>query len=105
MSADPNPVLDVRDEIEETLCFANVIPETVKAGDKLNLEVVQSGATVSYKSALYDKTNKAWGASTAMTAGTSGEFTAPTTAGLYAITASASGYASWTTTVYVEAAS
>lgn len=105
MSADPNPVLDVRDEIVETLCFADVIPETVKAGDKLNLAVVQSNATVSYKSSLYDKTTKTWGDFVDMTAGTNGEFTAPTTAGLYAITASASNYAPWTTTVYVESAS
>lgn len=103
MSADPNPVFDVRSEIEETLCFAEVIPETVKAGDKLDLSVVQSGATVTYTSSKYDSTNKTWGASTTMQA-VSGNYTAPSTAGLYAITASATGYASWTTTVYVEAA-
>lgn len=102
MSAYPDPILNVRELVEETLCYAEVIPETVKSGDKLNLAVVQSGVSVTYKSSLYDDTNKVWGAETDLTAGTGGEYTAPSTAGLYAITVSATGYAPWTTTIYVE---
>lgn len=100
MSADPNPIMDARSLCQETLCFADVIPDTVKAGETLSLSVVQS-VTPTFKSKLY--ANGTWGAETELSAGASGAYTAPSTAGLYAITASATGYASWTTTVYVEA--
>lgn len=100
MSADPNPIMDARSLCQETLCFSDVIPDTVKAGETLSLSVVQS-VTPTFKSKLY--ANGTWGAETELNAGTGGAYTAPSTAGLYAITASATGYASWTTTVYVEA--
>lgn len=103
MSADTEPVWDASGEIMETLCFDKAIPDTVKAGDSIPLGVVQSGVTATYESSMWDKTNKKWGEAADMTVtnGT-GKFT---TAGLYKITAKASGYGSWTTTVRVVAAS
>ena len=100
MSADPNPIMDARSLCQETLCFADVVPDTIKAGEKLSLSVVQD-VTATFTSSLY--TNGTWGATTSLTAGTDGSYTAPTTAGLYAITANAEGYAPWTTTVLVVA--
>lgn len=102
MSADPTPILNARSLCKETLCFADVVPDTVKSGERINLSVVQS-ATVTYKvTKIADN-----GAETDEASAVSGNvFTAPAGGGLYAITANASGdeYAPWTTTVYVEAA-
>lgn len=103
MSADPDPIMDCRDLVEETLCFADAIPEHAKAGADVNLSLVQANVTATYKTSLYDKVNKTWGTETLLTV-TNGKATLPNMAGLYAITASANGYASWTTTIYVEAA-
>ena len=99
MSADPNPVMDARSLCQETLCFADVVPDTCEVGAEINLSVVQSAtATFSAKKISQD------GAETAATdAITGNKFTAPAGGGLYAITASATGYAPWTTTIYVEA--
>lgn len=100
MSADPNPVLDARSLCEESLCFADVVPDTVKAGDKVNLSVVQTGTTATFTAAKVNEN----GTETPETSAISGNvFTAPDGGGLYAITASATGYASWTTTTFVEA--
>lgn len=101
MSADPVPVLNARPEIMETLCFAEVIPETVEAGSTLNLSLVQS-VTATYTTSLYSDATKSWGEAASLTVA-NGVATAPSTVGLYAITATANGYAPWTTTVYVEA--
>lgn len=101
MSADPNPILNARDLCQETLCFADVIPDTVVAGAQLTLSVVQSGASVTYTVAKINDN----GTETPDTKAISGStFTAPSQSGLYAITASATddSYAPWTTTVYVE---
>lgn len=99
MSADPNPILNARDLCQETLCFADVIPDTVVAGTQLTLSVVQSSAQANYAVAKINDN----GTETPNTQAISGStFTAPSTSGLYTITASATGYASWTTTVYVE---
>ena len=100
MSADPTPILNARPLCQETLCFADVVPDEVKAGDKINLSVVQSEETVTFSSFLINE-NGTEGEKTAISGK---EFTAPSTAGLYGITASATGYASWTTTVYVSSA-
>jgi hypothetical protein len=105
MSADPNPVLDARSLCEETLCFADVVPDTIPArtgtsATTIKLSVVQSGATVAYSASKI----AADGTETPDASAINDDvFTAPSTGGLYAITASATGYASWTTTVYVEA--
>lgn len=108
MSADENYWFDLRNELLEPLYFAEVIPETVKQGDKINATVVQSAASVTYK--YY--TVAANGEVTEITSG-SEPFTnangiltvaaSATTGKVYAIEASATGYASWATTVYVEA--
>ena len=105
MSADPNPILDARSLCQETLCFADVIPETVTMPSTgtvtLNLGVVQS-TTPTYTIAKYS--GGVWTTSTDITtSGTTGTVTA-SASGLYSITASATNYAPWTTTVYVEAA-
>ena len=100
MSADPNPVLDARSLCQETLCFADVVPDTVKAGDKITLSVVQTSASATFTAA---KINANGTETPEVSAISDSVFTAPTGGGLYAITASATGYASWTTTVYVEA--
>lgn len=101
MSADPTPILNARSLCKETLCFASVVPDTVKAGDKINLSVVQTSATVLYTAKKIADDGK----ETDAEAITGSVFTAPAGGGLYAITASdsASTYAPWTTTVYVEA--
>ena len=114
MSADPTPVMDCRSDgiIEETLCFSDVIPEHAKVGDKLNLSVVQSSASASFKWFVISNSNP--GAEIAEADKTAivldngqwtislGTTTAPK---LIGIEASASGYAPWVTTVYVESAS
>lgn len=100
MSADPKPVLNARDLCIETLCFADVIPDTVEAGAEITLSVVQSGATVTFSAAQIAADG---GESAATSAITGNKFTAPVDGGLYAITATATGYAPWTTTVFVEA--
>lgn len=102
MSADPTPVLDARDECQETLCFADVVPDEVKSGDKIILSVVQSTSNATFTA---KKVNKDGTESDVGTTAISGNtFTAPSITGLYAITASATDYAPWTTTVYVKSA-
>lgn len=102
MSADDSPILNVRDLIKETLCFADAIPESIKSGDAVNVGVVQSDATVTYTQANVN-IDGTLGEGTSLTA-TNGVATITNAlGGLIAITASAEGYASWTTTIYVEA--
>lgn len=99
MSADPNPVLDARSMCQETLCFEDVVPDTVKAGDKITLSVVQTSASATFTASKINEN----GTETPETSAINGAaFTAPAGGGLYAITASATGYAPWTTTVFVE---
>lgn len=100
MSADPTPVLDARSLCQETLCFADVVPDTVKAGDEITLIVVQTSASANFTAAKINENGTETPEASAISGGV---FTAPAGGGLYAITASATGYASWTTTVYVEA--
>lgn len=104
MSGDDKPILNVRDEIQETLCFANAIPDTIKSGDTVNLSVVQKDATVTYTQQAInsDGTNKGSSSSVAVSEGQAS--ISLSGGGLVAITASANNYASWTTTIYVEPA-
>lgn len=104
MSASVTPVYNARPEIMETLCFASSIPETIKLTDTIDLSVLNKGATLVTYSAvkIADGTNEETDATADVTT------TDPTkvsfsSAGLYAITAKATDYGSWTTTVYVEA--
>ena len=111
MSADPNPIFDTRPLCQETLCFADPIPETVNAGDDLPLDVVQN-VTVKYSYITYDTSTSAWGNTwTELTSSTSGKYLAPTPSSestLYAIkvedAATSPTYAPWTTTVYINKA-
>lgn len=99
MSADPVPVLDARPFCTETLCFASVVPDDIDAGKTITLSVVQLNANETYTA----KKIAPNGAETEDNSVITGKvFTAPATGGLYAITASATGYAPWTTTVYVN---
>ena len=100
MSADPTPILNARPLCQETLCFADVVPDEVKAGDTITLSVVQTNANATFTSAKINDD----GTEGATTDVTGNKFVAPTSEGLYAITAKATGYASWTTTVYVSPA-
>jgi hypothetical protein len=102
MSAEAEPVLNARPEIIETLCFKSAIPESIKVGETIDLSVVQSSAVVTTTiKKIADGTNAETDATNAFTI-TSNIATATAT-GLYAIKVSASGYAPWVTTVYVEA--
>jgi hypothetical protein len=101
MSADPNPILNARDLCQETLCFADVVPDEMKQSEIITLGVVQTSTGVTYSAKKINND----GTETDMASAIDGnKFTAPTQGGLYAITASASNYAPWTTTVYVHSA-
>lgn len=106
MSANPTPIFNGRGlSIQETLCFAGAIPENVIKGSTLNLSVVQTGATVTYSYKTISGENNTEGNDTDITSDVlNGEWQIPNSvSGLIAITASASNYAPWTTTVYVSA--
>lgn len=104
MSASVTPVFNARNEVEETLCFASAIPATVKVGETIDLSVIQSGvtATVSAKK-IADGTNVETDATTSVSSTDISKVTI-SAEGLYALTVSATNYAPWTTTVYVESA-
>ncbi len=103
MSASVTPVFDARSEIIETLCFASVIPSTVKSGEKIDVSLVQEVATATYKQFTINA-NGTKGEEMDASPDTDKQLTLTTT-GLIGITVSdsADGYAPWTTTVYVEA--
>ncbi len=105
MSADATPVYNARDEIAETLCFASSIPATIKIGSKIDLSVIQSVVTPSYKIVKIASDGTESDATAVLTATNPKEATI-SEAGLFAITVSDATreYASWTTTVYVESA-
>lgn len=119
MSADDDPILDCRGDVQETLCFAEVVPENIKIGDKINVSLVQSTLSSSSGGLTYKvfeiSKNGTKGTENTVSPDSSGYIafasatatnaTVATANKLYGITASATGYASWTTTVYVNAAS
>lgn len=108
MDAEVTPIWDARGEIIETLCFADEIPATVKTGVAIDFGVKQSAANVSFnivKIASGTNVESAASATTDYTLGTTDKKITFNSTGLFAITATATNYASWTTTVYVEAAS
>lgn len=103
IDATTTPVYNARPEVIETLCFASAIPATVNVGDTIDLSVIQTSASVTYTfTKITDGTNAETDATASFTATTSPKYTA-NAEGLYAIKASADGYAPWVTTVYVEA--
>ena len=102
MSASVKPIFNARPEVIETLCFASVIPETIKTTDTIDLSVVQSGVTPIVKAVkIADGSNEETDATSSVIS-TDIKKVSISTSGLYALTVEASGYASWTTTVYVE---
>jgi hypothetical protein len=105
MSADATPVYNARDEIAETLCFNSAIPAAIKVGDTIDLSIVQSAVTPTYKVVKIASNGTETDATTSITTTTPNASTF-SAAGLFAITVSdpAKNYASWTTTVYVESA-
>lgn len=103
IDATTTPVFNARPEVIETLCFASAIPESIKVGDTIDLSVIQTSASVTYTfTKITDGTNAETDATASFTATTSPKYTA-SAEGLYAIKATADGYAPWVTTVYVEA--
>lgn len=103
MSADATPVYDARTMIEENLMFANAIQATVKKGVAVDFSVVQSDATATYTvKKIAAGTNTESDAGSADYTETKGKITFNST-GLFVVTAEATDYAPWTTTVYVEA--
>ncbi len=103
MSMDDTTILDCRDIVEETLCFSEAIPTTVEVGDTIDLSVVQKEAAVTYTYAKIDKNTQQETPATDAFEISEGKATVKEAAnGLYAIKATAAGYASWTTTVYVS---
>jgi hypothetical protein len=99
MSADPVPILDARPFCKETLCFASVVPDDINAGKTITLSVVQTNANETYTAKKIASDGTETDATTVII---DKVFTAPDEGGLYAITASATNYAPWTTTVYVN---
>lgn len=103
MSMGDTTILNCRDMVEETLCFAETIPVTVEVGDSIDLSLAQSGVTATYAVAKIDDMTGEETADTTSFDITGSKATVKETAsGLYAIKATATGYASWTTTVYVK---
>ena len=101
MSAQTIPVFNARPEVEETLCFASAIPATIKVGDEIDLSVTQGVTPTVTADIIADGTNDETDA-TANLSTTDIKNVTISVAGLYAITVSATDYAPWTTTVYVE---
>lgn len=105
MDAQTVPVFNARPEIIETLCFADEIPATIKTGGTISLAVKQTNATVTMTAKnVVDGGDGDTDATSMVTYDDSKKTATISASGLYAITVSATGYASWTTTVYVEEA-
>lgn len=108
MSADPNPILNARDLCQETLCFADVVPDEMTTTDTITLSVVQD-TTVTYTAYTISIDGTVSETGTAnnpigVDSITQKPTFSPKAVGLYAIKATATGYAPWTTTVYVHSA-
>lgn len=104
MTASDSPMLNGRElDIRESLCFGVAIPESIKQGDKIVLKMVQESTTVpvTYKEFTISGEDNIESEKTTINKDTtSGKYTLTNT-GLVGIEASAEGYASWYTTVYV----
>lgn len=100
------PIYDAREMIEETVCLKNNIPETIKSGESIDFVAKQTDITLpTFK---VEKIAATTNVKTDMTASTdytvAGTKITFNTVGLMVITVSATNYAPWTTTVYVESA-
>jgi hypothetical protein len=106
-SATSVPVLNARPEIMDTLAFNNPIKATVAIDENVDFSVKQSSAVVAIEVKTIGDNNVETTASVSTDYVT--DSTKTTTlqfkkSGLYAITVKAAGFASWTTTVYVDSA-
>lgn len=102
MTMEETTIFDCRDMVEETLCFSEAIPATVEVGDTIDVSLVQKNVKPTYTFAKISATGEETPAGSDLTE-EGGKVTVETGAsGLYAIKASATGYASWTTTIYVS---
>lgn len=107
MSADDTPILDCRSLCLETICFSEAIPDTAKSTDSVDLRCVQavnSGFTPVYKWFKINANNTRGEATTlALSSGTTiASLSFATSVGLYGIEVSATNYAPWVTTIYIE---
>jgi hypothetical protein len=103
MSASTTPVYNARPEVIETLCFSSVIPQEIKVGETIDLSVVQNVTPTITAVKIADSTNAETDATSSLSTTDIKKVTI-STSGLYAIKASAEGYAPWVTTVYVSEA-
>lgn len=103
LSGSEVPVFDARNDIIETLGFASAIDDTVKAGNAVSFAVIQTDVTPTFTvKRIESGTNKETTATATTDYTLTGSNITFNTYGLFAVTASAVGYAGWTTTVYVE---
>ena len=102
VSAQKTPILNARPYIMDTLCIEGVVPETVKVNDTVDLAVKQSSAIVSVTAKTITGTDNKETEATSVEVSIEGSKATFLTEGLYALTVSAEGFASWTTTVYVD---
>ena len=97
------PIYDARELIEETVCLKEPIPETVTSGTSVDFSIKQSNVTPTFE---VEKIAATTNVKTKMSLTTdytvSGNSITFNTTGLMVITISATNYASWTTTVYVN---
>lgn len=97
------PIYDARSEVIETLCLAGVIPETIKINSAVDFSVIQTGATPTFTvHKIASGTNVKSLATTTTDYTLEGNKITFKTSGLFVVTISATGYASWITSVYVE---
>lgn len=101
MSASTTPIYNARPEVIETLCFKSVIPEQIKSANTIDLSVVQGVTPTVTAVKIADETNAETDATSSLVT-TDISKVSFNAAGLYAIKVSATGYAPWVTTVYVE---
>lgn len=106
-SASTTPVYNARPEILDTLAFNSPVKATVDINEKVDFSVKQSPTDFSLSVTSIGANN------VETTAVVSNDYVIDSTktttiqfkkSGLYAVTVSATGYASWTTTVYVNTA-
>jgi hypothetical protein len=101
MSANTTPVFNAREEVIETLCFKSNIPQAIKITDTIDLSVEQVETPTVTAVKIADGTNAETDATASLVTTDISKVTI-SAAGLYAIKVSASCYAPWVTTVYVE---
>lgn len=107
MSAEPTPIFDARPLIATTLNFKVAVPKEVKVNEKVDLANVWNVSGVSFKVVKIEaETNKETVAVSTTDYEVEENNISFKTTGLFAVTVSdpAGEYASWTTTIYAQAA-